>query len=101
MLEDALRSRYNVRSGGKKRWTIPDSALLVPGSKAGLGVGRGGDRGGTSKGKLDGRGRSERFSSQAKITAITAKSPGTFDLTVPSVTASSAGMGSRGCFLPR
>ena len=93
MLEDALRSTYNVRPGVKKRRTIPDSALLVPGSKAGLGVGRGGGRGGTNKGKLDSRGRSERFLSQAKITSISAKSPGTFDLTVPSVNASSAGDG--------
>ena len=33
VLEDALRSRYNVQSGGKKRKTFPDSALSVSGSK--------------------------------------------------------------------
>ena len=56
MLEDALRSRYSVQSGGKKERTIPDSTLLVSGSKAGRGVGRGGGHGGTDKGKLDSRG---------------------------------------------
>ena len=29
VLEDALRSRYNVQSGGKKDNTVPDSALFV------------------------------------------------------------------------
>ena len=65
MLEDTLRSRYNVQSGGKKGKTIPDSALFVSGSKAGRGVGRGGSRGGTYKGNLDSRGRSEGLSSKA------------------------------------
>ena len=65
VLEYALRSRYNVQSGGKKGRTIPDSALLVSDSKAGRGVGRGGSRGGTDKGKLDSRGRSEGLSLQA------------------------------------
>ena len=67
VLEDALRSRYNVQSGEKKGKTIPDSALFVSGSKAGRGVGRGGGRGGTYKGKLDSKGRSEGLSSQAMI----------------------------------
>ena len=67
VLEDTLRSRYNVHSGGKKRRTIPDSALFVSGSKAGRGVSRGEGRGGTNKGKLDSRGRSEGLPSQAKI----------------------------------
>ena len=53
MLEHALRSRYNVRSGEKKGRTIPDSALFVSGSEAGRGVGCGGGRGGTNKGRLD------------------------------------------------
>ncbi|CAN0250735.1 unnamed protein product, partial [Ascophyllum nodosum] len=65
VLEDALRSRYNAQSGGKKGKTIPDSALFVSGSKTGRGVGRGGGLGGTYKSKLDSRGRSEGLSSQA------------------------------------
>ena len=65
VLEDALRSRYNVQSGGKKGKTIPHSALFLSGSKTGWGVGRGGGRGGTYKGKLDSKGRSEGLSSQA------------------------------------
>ena len=65
VLEDALRSRYNVQSGGKKGNTIPDSALFVSGSKAERRVGRGGGGGGTYKGKLDSRGRSEGLSSTA------------------------------------
>ena len=65
VLEYELRSRYNVQSGGKKGRTIPDSALLVSGSKVGRGVGYGGSRGGTNKGKLDSRGRSEGLSLQA------------------------------------
>ena len=52
VLEDALRSRYNVQPGGKKGRTILDSALFMPGSKTGQGVGRGGGRGGTNKCKL-------------------------------------------------
>ena len=68
VLEDALRSRYNIQSGGKKRRTISDTALFVSGSKAGRGVGRGGGRGGTNKGKLDSRGRNEGLISQAKST---------------------------------
>ena len=56
MLGDALRSRYNVQSGGKKGSTSPDSAFFVSGSNAGRGVGCGGGRGGTNKGKLDSRG---------------------------------------------
>ena len=75
VLEDALRSRYNVQSGGKKRKTIPDSALFVSGSKTGRGVGRGGGRGGTYKGKLDSKGRSEGLSSQA-ITCNNCQKPG-------------------------
>ena len=56
VLEGAVRSRYNVQSGGKKgRAIIPDSTLFVSGSKAGRGVGRGGGHGGTNKGKLDSR----------------------------------------------
>ena len=35
VLEDALRIRYNVQSGGKKVRTIPDCALFVSDSKAG------------------------------------------------------------------
>ena len=66
-LEDALRSSYNVQSGGKKGRTIPDSALFVSGSKAGRRVGRGGSHGGTNKGKLDSKGRSEGLPSQEKI----------------------------------
>ena len=65
VLEDALRSRYSVQSGGKKGKTIPDSALFVSGSKTGRRVGRGGGRGGTYKGKLGSKGRSEGLSSQA------------------------------------
>ena len=68
MLEDVLRSRYNVQSDGKKGRTTPDYALFVSGLKAGRGDGRGGGRGGTNKGKLDSRGRSKGLSSQAKIT---------------------------------
>ena len=56
MLEDALRSKYNVESGGKKGRMILDTALFVSGSKAGRGAGRGGGRTGTNKGKLDRRG---------------------------------------------
>ena len=93
MLEDALRSRYNVQSGGKKGKTIPDSALFVSGSKAGRGVGRGGGCGGTYKGKLDRRGRSEGLSSQAMTCNIFAKSPGIFDQTVPNISATGAGGG--------
>ena len=59
VLEDALQSRYNVQSVGKKGGAILDSALSVSSSKAGRGVGRGGSRGGTNKGKLDSRGQSE------------------------------------------
>ena len=55
-LEGALRSRYNVQSGGKRGRTIPDSVLFASGSKAGRGFGRGGGRGGTNKGKLDSAG---------------------------------------------
>ena len=68
MLEDALRSRYNVQPGREKEKMISDTAEFVADSKAGRGVGRGGDHGGTNKGKLDSRGRSEGLSSQAKIT---------------------------------
>ena len=68
VLEDALRSRYNVQSGEVKEGMILDTTLFVSGSKAGRGVGRGGGRAGTNKGKLDTRGRSEGLSSQAKIT---------------------------------
>ncbi|CAN0461897.1 unnamed protein product, partial [Ascophyllum nodosum] len=74
--EDALGSRYNVQSGGKKGRTIPDSALFVSSSKAGRGVGRGGSRGGTNKGNLDSRGRSEGLPSQAKITCNHCQKPG-------------------------
>ena len=77
VLEDALRSRYNVQSGGKKGKTSPDSALSVSGSKTGRGVSRGGGRGGTYKGKLDSRGRSEGLSSQA-MTCNSCQKPGHF-----------------------
>ena len=76
VLEDALRSRYNVQSGGKRGRAIPDSALFMSGLKAGRGVGRGGGRGGTNKGKLDSRGRSEGLSSQAKMTCHHCQKPG-------------------------
>ena len=76
MLEDALRSRYNVQSGVKGGRAIPDSELFMSGSKAGRGVGRGGGRGGTNKGKLDSRGRSEGLSSQAKTTCSHCQKPG-------------------------
>ena len=72
VLEDARRRRYNVQSGAGKGRTISDTALFVSGSKAGRGVGRGGGRGGSNKGKLDSRGRSQGFSSQAqaKLTSL-------------------------------
>ena len=76
MLEDALRTRYSVQSDGKKGRNIPDSALFVSGSKAGREVCRGGGRGGTKKGKLDSRGRSEGLPSQAKITCNHCQKPG-------------------------
>ena len=82
VLEDALRSRYNVQSGGKKGKTIPDSALFVSGSKAGRGVGRGRGRGGPYKGKLDSRGRSEGLSSQA-MTCKSCQTPGHIRLNCP------------------
>ena len=72
---------------------ILDAALIVSGSKAGRVVGRDGGRRETNKGKLDNRGRSKRFLSQAKQPAVAAKSLGKFDLTVPSVNASSARAG--------
>ena len=68
VLGDALRSRYNIQSGGKKGRTISETALFVSGSQAGRGVGRGGGRGRTYKGKLDSKGRSEGLLSQLKIT---------------------------------
>ncbi|CAN0227654.1 unnamed protein product, partial [Ascophyllum nodosum] len=68
VLEDALRSRYNVQSGGKKGKTIPDSAMFVFSSKAGR-------DGGTYKGKLDSRCRSEGLSSQA-MTCNNCQKPG-------------------------
>ena len=77
VLEDALQSRYNVQSGGKKGRTISNSALFVSGSKAGRGVGRGGGRGRTNKGKLDSRGRSgEGLSLQSKIICNHCQKPG-------------------------
>ena len=76
MLEDALQSRYDVQSGGKKGTTIPDSALFVSGSKAGRGVGRGGGRGGTNKVKLDNRVQTEGLPSKAKITCDHCQKPG-------------------------
>ena len=76
VLEDALRSRFDVQPGGKKGRTIPDCALFVSGSKAGRGVGRGGGRGGTNKGNLDSSGRSEGLLSQAKITCNHCQKPG-------------------------
>ena len=83
----------------KRGRTILDTILFVFGSKAGRGgVGRGGGRAGTSKDKQDSRGRSEGLSSKAKLDAITAKSPGTFGRTVPSVNASSAGAGATRLF---
>ena len=93
LLEDALRSRYNVQSDGKKGRTIPDSALFVSGSKARRGVGRGGGRGGTNKGKLDRRSRSEGLSSQEKISCNHCQNSSTFDLTVPSANTLSVGGG--------
>ena len=68
VLEDAPWSRHNVQLGGEKGRTIPDSALFVSDLKAGRGIGRGGGPGGTNKGKLEGRDRSEGLSSQAKLT---------------------------------
>ena len=53
-----------------------DSALFVSVSKAGREVGRGGGRGGTSKGKLDSRCRSEGLASQAKIACNRCQKPG-------------------------
>ena len=53
VLEYALRSRYNVQSGGGEGRTILDTALFVSGLKAGRGLGRGGGRAGTNKGKQD------------------------------------------------
>ena len=41
--KDALRSRYSVQSDGKRGNEIQDAALFVSGSKAGRGIGRGGD----------------------------------------------------------
>ena len=76
VLEDVLRRRYNVQSGGKKGRTIPDSGLFVSGPKAGRGVGRGGGGGGTNKGKLGSRGRSEGLPSQATITCDHCQKPG-------------------------
>ena len=75
VLEGALRSRYNVQSGGKKGRTISNSALFVSGSKAGRGVGRGRGRGGTYKGKLDSRGGSDcpehqRFKCRGGVTRL-------------------------------
>ena len=75
VLEDALRSRYNVQSDGKKGKTISDTALFVSGSKTGRGVSGGRGRDGTNKGKLDSRGRSEGLSSQAKITCNHCQNP--------------------------
>ena len=75
VLEDALRSRYNVQSGEKKGKTVPDSAMFVSGSKAGRRLGRGGGRGGTNKVKLDSRGRSEWLSLQA-MTCNPCQKPG-------------------------
>ena len=68
VLEDALRSRYNVQSGGKKGRTTSGTALFDFGSKAGRGAGRGGGCAGTNKGKLDNSGRNEGLSSQSKVT---------------------------------
>ena len=76
VLEDALWSRYNIQSGGTKGKTIPDSGSFVSGSEAGRGVGGGGGRGGTSKGKLYSRGPSEGLSSQAKIVCNYCQKPG-------------------------
>ena len=75
--------------------TILDTALIVSGSKAGRVVGRDGGRRGTNKGKLDNRGRSKRFSSQAKTTCSRCQKPGQIrlNLSVPSVNASSARAG--------
>ena len=75
VLEDALRSRYNVQPGEGKEGMILDTALFVSGSKVGRGVGRGGGRAGTNKGKLDTRGRSEGLSSQANITCNHCQTP--------------------------
>ena len=42
MLEDALRSRYNVQVGGEKGGAILQIAFFVSGPEAGRGGGRGG-----------------------------------------------------------
>ena len=76
VLEDALRSRYNVRSCGKKENSILDTALFVSGSKPGRGVGRGEGQGRTNKGKLDIRGRIKGIPSQVKITCDHCQTPG-------------------------
>ena len=77
VLEDAIRSSYSIKSGGKKGRTISDAALFVSGSNAGRGVGRGGGRGGTTnKGKLDSRGRSVGLTSQANVTCNHCQKPG-------------------------
>ena len=48
----------------------------MSGSKAGRRVGRGGGSGGTNKGKLDSRGRSERLSSHAEMICNHCQKPG-------------------------
>ena len=100
VLENALRSRYNVQSGGEKGRTIPDSAIFVSGSKAGRRVGRGGGRGATNKGKLDRRDQSEGLSSQAKIACKHCQKPGHIRPNWPERQGPGLGLGPRGCFLP-
>ena len=55
---------------------ILDTTLCVSGSKAGRGVGHGGGRGITNKGKLDSRGRNEELSSRAETTCNHCQKPG-------------------------
>ena len=101
VLEDALRSRYNVQSDGKKGRTIPGSALFASGSKTVRGFGRSGGHGGTNKGKLDSKGRSEGLLSQAKMTCNHCQKPGHIRPNCPERQCFKCrGWGSRGCFLP-
>ena len=75
VLEDPLRSRYNVQSDGQEGRTISNTALFVSGSKTERGVGRGEGRGETNKGKLDSTSRSEGLSLRAKLTCNHCQKP--------------------------
>ena len=55
VLEDAMRSRYNVQTGGKSWRADLDIALFVSSAKAGWGGVRGGVHGENHKIKLDSR----------------------------------------------